>query len=1024
MGESTVVCMPNFSSLWLAVSSGAVVLVVVLLWVVKAYVTGFLQRAAERRYDRWSSRGTGLTGRNLGRYRAAIKEKDQRRTLDFLETPTRIDIDEIYVPAQYADSNGLRKDLFVGVRDVDRAIVLGSAGAGKSMFLRYWLHRWAVAPRDFARIPVLVDLHLFQATTDLASLSQLVLEALAQRGCRMSPEALHAGLAAGRFSLLLDGLDEVLQARREEMIAELQRFARQYGMSQIIVTCRDGVYDGRLDTVLGARMRIIGFDEASMRQLLRLWFWARPVSRTASVMRHLSLEERAQHVREQVEIIMSELRASPAMYFLARSPLLLTMMASLHADDPGTGPLLTNSRAEFYQMVIEHMLRRDHAMGRIGHLARFREAHKRRALQRVALAAQSDETEGGDRRAIREATVIEQVGTLLGQLRMSESPQDMLNEIVERSELLLCIDSRNMLYAFPHLSMQEYLAAKELADSPKRLLERYFDDPGRWRETVKLWCGSIDRDCGEVVWPIFIGSPDRPPTIADRLLALECLTEAREIKDDVAAPVVDYFIRLGMPVGWHQAEVYLAAFGAVAMDHRPWGQAALAFLREAALTPGRADRAIAIQALAASRTQRAIQILRDLSRNPQVGTVARQALLGMGEQIIPVLLAGVAEGNVGDVDDIAGIATPGAALALAELLMAGGAVGSRAAWHLASMLRHVDVEEELRRHEVQISHTARWDWAWAPFSDPHAPEFNRLMVRMASLIAGSAESDIPGDVMQVDGRIGLTVLVWQRLDRDAAALDAITTRFAAELRKRIGTRSINSRRLHMLVTVTGGRIGNPWSRPDLDTLLDNAGFRPSERRILLAWDLAVAADAIVTLYGDDQVVTKQDWVTAQEMPPGNPDELGNALKTTLYSAVIFLCVPGLMSMFSAVTGRWAGGWDWAAWLGFGAGTTAALTLGPVMLSPRLPERTISRGSQAIMDILTISVATFTAITMGFGFAIFAHLVGWPIAITIGSTVGLGVAVLGWVYSQRRRAYDNPLRRLLRKSVNPLSWPWR
>jgi hypothetical protein len=90
----------------------------------------------------------------------------------------------------------------------------------------------------------------------------------------------------------------------------------------------------------------------------------------------------------------------------------------------------------------------------------------------------------------------------------------MLDEIVTRSGLLVKVDAGNLLYEFPHLTLQEYLAAVELADRPDRLLRLYEENPNRWRETLKLWCAGANRDCTDVIRSVFAG------TDQDRLLAL------------------------------------------------------------------------------------------------------------------------------------------------------------------------------------------------------------------------------------------------------------------------------------------------------------------------------------------------------------------------------------------------------------------------------------------------------------------------------------------------------------------------
>ena len=120
---------------------------------------------------------------------------------------------------------------------------------------------------------------------------------------------------------------------------------------------------------------------------------------------------------------------------------------------------------------------------------------------------------------MREEDVVSIIADTIGRFGMDRSHvRPMLEEIVKRSELLIAVAS--LSYAFRHLSLQEYLAATELARKPGELLARYRAHADRWREAVKLWCGASGADCTEVIGELAKGSPD------DRLLAFECVAEA------------------------------------------------------------------------------------------------------------------------------------------------------------------------------------------------------------------------------------------------------------------------------------------------------------------------------------------------------------------------------------------------------------------------------------------------------------------------------------------------------------------
>ena len=146
------------------------------------------------------------------------------------------------------------------------------------------------------------------------------------------------------------------------------------------------------------------------------------------------------------------------------------------------------------------------------------------ALRAIALTAQGAMAPGTDRQAIPESDLISQISIVLKRFNLDSShAAKMLEEIVSRSGLLVKVDEGNLLYEFPHLTLQEYLAAMELADHPGRLFNLYQENPSRWRETVKLWCGGANRDSTEIVSHIFNGSAK------DKVLALECGRKPRKL---------------------------------------------------------------------------------------------------------------------------------------------------------------------------------------------------------------------------------------------------------------------------------------------------------------------------------------------------------------------------------------------------------------------------------------------------------------------------------------------------------------
>jgi predicted NACHT family NTPase len=155
------------------------------------------------------------------------------------------------------------------------------------MLLRHSVLQWAAHPQRFGRVPVLVELARYNRGD--RSIQQLLVETFAHRVEVGNPRQHHkrprkrplvdnaaqvvqTALDTGRLCVFLDGLDEVITERRSNLIEEIKEFAERNQTCQVVVTCRDAVYDDDLNPTFDRQIRVAGFDDAGIRHFLRLWF--------------------------------------------------------------------------------------------------------------------------------------------------------------------------------------------------------------------------------------------------------------------------------------------------------------------------------------------------------------------------------------------------------------------------------------------------------------------------------------------------------------------------------------------------------------------------------------------------------------------------------------------------------------------------------------------------------------------------------------------------------------------------------
>jgi len=393
-----------------------------------------------------------------------------------------------------------------------RTVLLGDPGSGKTTFVNYLAYLLcrnspALPAAWRGLLPVRLMLREVAArhipAEAAAGTAQMLWNALQgdiaarlgdDAGRRLLPYLRDRLLRDGGF-ILLDGLDEVPEARRRRatLLAAVRELADVLSQTpaRIVVTARPYAYADPQWRLPGfATLALAPFDEAQMGRFVDRWYAAvRPFMGWSPEM-----------AADKAGRLRAALNERPYLGDLASRPLLLTLMATLHSS----WGQLPEDRAGLYEETVRLLLGRWQRLSEtkgpdgepvmepgISQALGIGEERIRAALEALAYAAHDRQRRGPERDEgpadVPEAEVLLAFKPLLG----SVDPDELLRYLKNRTGLLVA--QREGIYAFPHRSFQEYLAACHLARTERefavRLRDLVAEDAAWWREVFLLGVG-------------------------------------------------------------------------------------------------------------------------------------------------------------------------------------------------------------------------------------------------------------------------------------------------------------------------------------------------------------------------------------------------------------------------------------------------------------------------------------------------------------------------------------------------------
>ena len=355
-------------------------------------------------------------------------------------------------------------------------VVLGDPGSGKTTHLRrmaLWMLRRKPESLGLPSGMLPVFLPLRRLDPEVTDLDSFIEQQLADDQLKTRPGFGQRLLQRGNLLFLLDGLDEVVDAKRRRQVTGWIERAMGTGSCKFIVTCRFAGYtdDARLDGRF-LELHLRPLVPAQAADFVRRWY--RIVETGVAEPNEIAqgqARERAKQKAEQLveRLAQPDLRAR-RVSMLTSNPLLLTNLCLVHRD---RGGVLPQRRSKLYEDCVDVLLESWRAARGID--APIDAAGGKRVLQPVArwLHGQEERTRASAKQL---APVLEPA--LRAVKWGGGDAKRFLSRIRDESGLLTGWDQQH--FGFMHLGFQEFLAAREI----RRL---HFEEQPVLQELAKCW---------------------------------------------------------------------------------------------------------------------------------------------------------------------------------------------------------------------------------------------------------------------------------------------------------------------------------------------------------------------------------------------------------------------------------------------------------------------------------------------------------------------------------------------------------
>ncbi|KKD39580.1 MAG: NACHT domain-containing NTPase [Limnoraphis robusta] len=214
-----------------------------------------------------------------------------------------------------------------------KLMILGKPGAGKTTFLKHLAIQCIGGAFQAERVPVFITLKDFADIKEHPNLLEYLQHLLKGYSDEMEDiSTLTSLLKAGKFLILLDGLDEVREIDSSRILREIKQLSQEFHQNKFVITCRIAAKEYIFEKF--TEVEVADFNEEQIADFSHKWFHSKndPV---------------------KAERFLEKLKQDEPILELATNPLLLTLLCLVFEDVGG----FPDNRTRLYAEGIAKLLR-------------------------------------------------------------------------------------------------------------------------------------------------------------------------------------------------------------------------------------------------------------------------------------------------------------------------------------------------------------------------------------------------------------------------------------------------------------------------------------------------------------------------------------------------------------------------------------------------------------------------------------------------------------------------------------------